>query len=470
MANRSNTRHQSAITALQAALGDHRISVQSTVLDEMSHDWWPVSILAARQGLHPTRPDIVVYAEAENDVIETLAIAREYEVPVTARGLGSSATGQDLPTEGGIMLSLERCEGIPQLDEINRLVTVPAGTRGSVLETWLNERGYTLNHYPQSLARSSVAGWLATRASGQLSTKYGGIENLVAGYRVVLSSGDVIDIQSKPRAAVGPDLRQLFLGSEGTFGIIVSVTLRVFAENSPMLTSAYTFADVRTGLAAIREIAQGGCQPALVRFYDEYETAYAVNRAPVDGCVLFLGFDSPGRIAHAESEYAESIIARNGGRIVDSGLVDAWLDRRTDYSTVEAILREPGGYAETIEVAHLWSDINDLYHGLRNSLEPLADKLLMHFSHVYDQGISLYAILLGNTGSDSEASDRLHTIWQTAMEVTLRSGGEVSHHHGAGLARRGFIQPSLNSQHVLLRKLKSALDPIGILNPGKLDL
>lgn len=146
------------------------------------------------------------------------------------------------------------------------------------------------------------------------------------------------------------------------------------------------------------------------------------------------------------------------------------MKRRFDFSTVENLLAQQGGFAETIEVAHTWSGINALYADLKSALTPLADEVLAHFSHVYTQGTSMYVIVLGRTDTDESAVARLREIWATAMSVCLEHGAELSHHHGGGLARSPYSRQSLGSGHLVLQKIKAALDPAGILNPGKLGL
>lgn len=455
---------------LTAALGPSRVSTDPGELDAMSHDAWPVSVVQAKRGAHVHRPEVVVRVDEESQVATTLTVAAAHGAAVTPRGLGSSVTGQPLPVHGGVLLDLGGLVGPAELDEMNLTVRVPAGVRGSDLESWLGERGYTMNFFPQSLSRSSVGGWLATRATGQFSSRYGGVEDLAVSYVVILADGTAVSVGSRPRAAVGPDLRELFLGSEGAFGVIVSVTLKVFRLAEHRVLAAYLMPDVESGLAAMRTIVQSGLRPALVRFYDEDETRHAVPGEGLGGCALFLACEGLDPVATSEAEACADIVTALRGRGLGPDPVSAWLSRRFDFSTVENVLAVPGGYAETIEVAHFWSDVAGLHRELRRALAPLADEVLGHFSHVYPQGTSLYVILLGRAEDDDEAQQRLAEIWRTAMEVTVRCGGELSHHHGAGLARQEYIAASLGAQHGLLRRLKDALDPKGLLNPGKLGL
>lgn len=458
------------IDDLRAVLPTGQVRDDDAVLDEFSHDSWPVSVIERKLGLHLTRPDVVVSVTSDSEIAAVLGVCREHGTPVTARGLGSSVTGQPLPVRGGVVLDLSGLTGEPELDKLNLMVTVPAGYRGIDLEQWLNERGYTLGHFPQSLPRSSVGGWLATKATGQFSSRYGGIEDLVCSYTVMLSEGSVAVIGSKPRAAVGPDLRELFLGSEGTLGIITQATLRVFPQPDARVCEAFVFPAVSVGLEAMRTVTQQGIRPALLRFYDQDETRHAVPGEQIDGCVLFAACEGNELTARTEHQVIAKVMTASGAVSIGPEPVRAWLSRRYDFSAIENRLAQPGGFAETIEVAHLWSDIARLRDELRAALAPYADELLFHFSHVYPQGVSLYAILLGQAPDDETALARLTAIWRTAMEVTIRCGGELSHHHGAGLAREPFILEASGYRHELVRRIKAALDPAGILNPGHLAL
>jgi alkyldihydroxyacetonephosphate synthase len=461
---------QDAHTRLSTSFGESRVLTDTETLDRFSHDAWPVTVLQNQLGIHRHRPEIVLSVQTVDDVLQALKVARETGTPLTARGLGSSVTGQALPTQGGIVLDLSALVGEPELDELNLMVTAPAGVRGSDLEKWLGERGFTANFFPQSLGRSSIGGWVATRATGQLSSRYGGIEDAVVRYTVALSDGTVMSVGQKPRAAVGPDLKELFLGSEGMFGIVLDVTLKVHRKAPLTVSEAWTLPTVAAGIAALREIYQAGIRPSLMRLYDETEARHALQDPDSTGCALFLSHEGYESVAAAEHSESTKIVERLGGRSLGSGPVDRWYTRRFDFSTVEELLSEDGGYAETIEVAHLWSGIEELYERLTSALAPFADEVLGHFSHVYTQGTSLYVILLGRAPDNAEAARRLDEIWRTAMQVTTEAGGELSHHHGAGLARQEFILENLGPQHELIHRLKHALDPAGILNPGHLGL
>ncbi len=458
------------ITDLQDLLGSESVITDEDVITTHSYDAWPVTAKWRSQGKRPFAPDVVIEARSVEQVSKILQWANENNIPVTPWGGGSSVTGQPLATKGGIMLDASSMDRVIALDEESLLVKVEAGIFGHKLEAHLNIRGYTLNHSPQSLDRSTVGGWIATRAMGQFSSRYGGIEDLVVAYTVVLANGEIVETVNAPRAAVGPDLRHIFMGAEGTMGVITDVTLKIFPVSDFRLLEAVTFDSLEAGVTVMRQLMRQELRPFLVRFYDVDEGRHTMQDSSFDKCVMFLGFEGGESIALAEYTAAMDLCAEAGGQKIGSAPVEAWMDRRYDFSTVENLLAESGGLAETIEIAHFWHGILDTYHELKEALSPYADEVLGHFSHVYPQGTSLYIILLGRVADDAVAEQLLLKVWDTAMQICLKNGAVISHHHGAGLARSPFVREALGSSYTVLQRIKDALDPTGIMNPGKLGL
>jgi alkyldihydroxyacetonephosphate synthase len=458
------------IQSLRELLGDDAVSIAASDLDATSQDTWPLATKRAMTGAHPHRAEVVARLTSFDEAAGVFAIATRDGVPVTVRGLGSSVTGQPLPVNGGIVLDVSAVPASFEVDERNMTVTASASQHGGELEDALAARGYTLGHSPQSLYRSTVGGWVATLATGQFSSMYGGIEDLRGRYTDPRAPGARASPGARPRAAMGPDLRHVFIGSEGTLGLVTSVTLKIFPAELPTRFETYALPTVADGIEVMREQALLGLKPFLLRLYDTDEARHAMADPTIDHPVLFVGTRGPQEIADAEAAVLHRLVTGRGGRALGPEGTTAWMGRRFDFSTVENLLAQPGGFAETIEVAHLWSGIGDLHAALREALLPLADEVLSHFSHVYTQGTSMYVILLGRADSDEAAVERLTTIWSTAMDVCLAHGAELSHHHGGGLARSPYAERSLGSAHLVLRRLKAALDPAGILNPGKLGL
>ncbi len=389
---------------------------------------------------------------------------------MTPRGAGSSVTGAPLPMQGGILLDMSAICSVLTLDETNLLVRVEAGMIGHELEEELNARGYTLNHSPQSLRLSSVGGWVATRATGQFSSRWGGIEDLIAALTVVLPTGELMETELAPRAAVGPELRELFVGSEGTLGVVTDVTLKMFPITEHRLYETVSFETIDAGLTAVRRIMRLGLRPFLVRLYDRDEARHLMKGEEDPGNILLIGFEGLEEVARAEFSAGVDICRSEGGKILGPDPALAWMERRFDFSTVENLLEQPGGFAETIEVAHFWDGILRTYNELKEVLAPLSTEVLGHFSHVYLQGTSLYMILLGKVEDDAAAEERLMQIWDVAMNKCLERGAAISHHHGVGLARLPYICRELGTSKLVLRRIKGALDPAGVLNPGKYGL
>src|SRR5689334_6649284 len=213
--------------ALVAALGADAVHTEDAQLDAYTADtYWPA--IAARAAGSPLgRPDIVAVPRAEEDVAAALRIAASHGVPVVAWGGGSGTQGGSVAVNGGLVVDLRGLDRIIDIDEQSMTVTAQAGVNGNVLERALNERGLMLPHYPASSEWATVGGYIAARGSGVLSTRYGKIEDLVLSLRVALAGGQLLDTVSVPRHAVGPELTQLFVGSEGTLGIITRATLEV---------------------------------------------------------------------------------------------------------------------------------------------------------------------------------------------------------------------------------------------------
>jgi alkyldihydroxyacetonephosphate synthase len=455
---------------LEAIVGGANVLTDAENLDQHSYDAWPVAAKWKGQGKLPYRPQVVVRPNGPQQVSQLLHWASQHGTPVTPWGLGSSVTGAPLAMHGGISLDLAGMNRILALDEIDLLVKVQAGKLGSELEQELNQRGYTLNHSPQSLDRSTVGGWVSTRATGQFSSRWGGIEDLALALTVALPGGEIVETLQAPRGAVGPDLRHAFIGAEGTLGVVLDVTLKIFPLPERRIFQTLAFASVEAGLEAMRGMMQAGLRPFLLRFYDPDEARHALQNPHFDGCAMFLGCEGLAGVAQAEYQACLELCTALGGQALGPEPALAWMERRFDFSAVENRLAQPGGLAETIEVAHFWDGILETYQTLKAGLAPYAAEVLGHFSHAYPQGTSLYMILLGQAADDAQAEARLLQVWQTAMQIALDKGAVISHHHGIGIARLAYLRPELGSAMQVLERIKLALDPAGIMNPGKLGL
>ena len=258
---------------LESIFGPRRVSMRAVDLDVYARDMWPRLLIAYRDGIPPPhRPHAIVWPKHVREVVAVVRLARELRIPIVPYGGGSGVCGGAIPLFGGITIDTKRMQAVRSLHGEELVCDVEAGLSGERFERELERRGYTFGHFPSSIYCSTVGGWLATRAAGQLSTKYGKVEDRVAGLTIVTGRGEVIETDGPNRALRGPNWSQLLLGSEGTLGLITSARLRVSPAAQLRVYRGFEVDDVQTGLEAIRRVLQKGLRPAVVRLYDELDT------------------------------------------------------------------------------------------------------------------------------------------------------------------------------------------------------
>jgi alkyldihydroxyacetonephosphate synthase len=463
------------VSLLQASGAE--VLTDEAALAEASRDWWPLSLRWALHGRAPRRPAIVVRPSDVSQVAAVLRAAGSHRVPVTPAGGRSGVTGGAVPRYGGIALDCCRLAGITAVDEQSLRVEVLAGTPGAELEAELRARHkLTVGHFPQSMDLATVGGWVACRGAGQYSTRYGKIEDIVAGLEVVLADGTTVRTGALagagPRSATGPDLTQLFVGSEGTLGVITRVLLRAHPLPEHELRAAYSFSDFETGLEALRRTLARGATPAVLRLYDEAETRR--NFEIEKGCLLIALDEGAAPLVEATMGLLEKAARENRAEPLPAELVGRWLEQRNDVSALAPLTRA-GIVVDTIEVAAPWSKLALLAREMLVALRAVEGSLScsVHQSHAYLDGACLYFTFAGR-GEDPQddrwAEAFYQASWQVGMEACLKNGASISHHHGIGLVRGPFMRQALGEGFAVLEALKEALDPAGILNPGKLGL
>jgi alkyldihydroxyacetonephosphate synthase len=328
------------------------------------------------------------------------------------------------------------------------------------------EHSVTGGHWPQSIALSTVGGWIACRGAGQYSTRYGKIEDLVVGLDVTLADGTSITTGGSPRAAVGPDLTQIFVGSEGTLGVITGARLRVHPLPASERRAAYGFATFADALDAMRRTVQRGATPAVFRLYDATEAQRSYETGDRN---LLLVLDE-GDDAIVDGTMRVVADECRGAEPLDERLVDRWLEHRNDVSALEALIGR-GYVVDTMEIAAPWSRLADIYERTTKAVAAVEHALVCsaHQSHSYPDGACLYFTFAGQPPPDER--DRFYTAaWDAGTRAVLAGGGALSHHHGVGLNRARFVRDALGDAFDVLATLKRSLDPNGILNPGKLGL
>jgi alkyldihydroxyacetonephosphate synthase len=457
------------------------VSVHDTDRAEAGRDWWPLAIGWAVDGEVPARPAVVARPTDTGQVSAVLALCNDALVPVTAAGGRSGVCGASIPLFGGVALDLCGLAGIEAVDTESLVADLRAGTFGPDVEAGLRgDHGVTLGHWPQSMDLSTVGGWLACRGAGQYSNRYGKIEDMVIGLEVVLADGRVVRTGGHgPRAATGPDLTQLFVGSEGTLGVITEGRFRVHPVPVGEGRRALGFSSFTEGLDACRRILRRGATPAVLRLYDETESGRSFDH-PDTNVLIVLDEADPGLVAATLAVVDEECGAADQ---LDVGLVDRWLGHRNDVSALAPLWRS-GIVVDTVEVSARWSALPGLYRSVLGALGGVEGTLAAssHQSHAYTDGACLYFTFAGRppaadgpgSGDDPEArtwTDQYYRrAWDEVTRATLAAGGAISHHHGIGINRSRFLPNALGAGFGVLAAVKQALDPKGILNPGKLGL
>jgi len=443
---------------------------------EAGRDWWPLAIGWALDGHVPALPSAVVRPRDATEVAAVLRICNEAVVPVTAAGGRSGVCGASIPAFGGIALDLTAMTGVVDIDDRSLLVTALPGTFGDVFEDALHTAGLTLGHWPQSIQLSTVGGWLACRSAGQYSTRYGKIEDMVVGLDAVLADGTTVSTGGHaPRVAVGPDLTQLFVGSEGTLGVITSATLRVHPAPVSERRAAWGFATFTDGLDACRRVLRRGARPAVLRLYDEAE---ATRNFALDTTTLIVLDEGDPQLVDATVAIVDAECAATpvSERLPDD-VVARWLEHRNDVSALAALVSR-GVVLDTVEIAARWTALPAIYEAATAALrsDPAIVAASAHESHAYPDGACLYftwaARLPDGAAIGGPEGDAIYRrAWDAVTGATLAHGGALSHHHGIGINRGRYLAEALGpGASALLRTLKAGLDPVGILNPGKFGL
>jgi alkyldihydroxyacetonephosphate synthase len=447
------------------------VTTDRAVLAEASRDWWPLAMAWATEGQVAGLAGAVARPTDAEQVAAVLAVCNEARLPVTAAGGRSGVCGASVPVHGGVVLDLTGLAGIADVDATSLVLDVRAGSFGDMLERDLRaDHGATLGHWPQSVALSTVGGWLACRSAGQLSGRYGKIEDIVLGLDVALADGSRITTGGWPRAAVGPDLTQLFVGSEGTLGVITGARLQLHPAPRHERRGAWLLPAFEDGLDTMRRIVQRGATPAVLRLYDaaEADRTYHTGRK-----VLLLALDEgdPELVDTVMEVVAEECLRSVlPARRADAALVEQWLAHRNDVAALEA-LTSKGFTVDTMEVSASWVALPGVYRATLDALLAVEGTIAAsaHQSHSYPSGGCLYFTFAGQVGADKRDT-YYRTVWDAGQRAVLAHGGSLSHHHGVGLNRARFMREALGPALDVLVATKRALDPRGILNPGKLGL
>jgi alkyldihydroxyacetonephosphate synthase len=485
---------------LREALGEHSVQFDEGERRAVASDRWTYRSVGLAQGEDPLRPAVVVRPADEGEIQATLEIAGELGVPVVPQGAGSGVVGGASCWGGEIVLDLKRMRRILELNAEDMSVRVEAGLLGQRLEDALAARGLMLGHVPASIRCSTVGGWLAARSAGQLSSRFGKIEDQVLSLRLATPGVGVLD--SRELMGSVPVL----LGSEGCLGVITEATLRVHPAPEHIELRGFRFLNLDLALDACRQLMAGGTEPSVLRIYDPLDTriAMAAHEGREGGaygelsgllrsedrttlaralvarprllrrarsllgrsCLVVVGYqgrqeEALERMLHVGRAW------RTAARDLGPGPGRTWFERRHSVSFHLPRLLQAGLFADTLEVACRWSTMPELYRRLMATLS--TESLPMaHFSHAYVEGVAAYFSFVGRGATLEETRARYLRLWAAAMEVVTELGVSCTHHHGVGVLKRAEATREAGAALTGWSSLKRWVDPSGVLNPGVL--
>ncbi len=479
------------LKALQEIVGEENVTTEDYPRLAVAYGKTGYDTLRLRQHQIDSLPDAVVYPSTHEEVQKIVSYCSEHHLPLYVYGGGSSVTMGVEPTMGGISLDMrKRFNKVISFNEIDQTITVQAGMSGPDLEKNLNEavqrfgakRAYTCGHFPQSFEYSSVGGWTVTRGAGQNSTYYGCITDIVLSQKYATPIGE-IQTSHYPRQATGPDLNQIMMGSEGTFGVLTEVTLKVhryMPENRKRFS--YIFRDWPTAMAAAREMMQ--CEAgfsSVFRLSDPEETnlmlrLYNVDETPLWKLLNARGFKDMERclfLGYTDGEKGYSAnVAKNirriahqyGGMSLTSFVTKSWEKGRFNDPYLRDTMLDFGIMTDTLECTVNWSNMEQVHRDVRKVCHALPNTIVTtHMSHCYPQGANLYFIFITRM-------DNAEEFWKyhaSILDAIQKSGAAMSHHHGIGKMFGPWLEGSLgHKEYGVIKVLRDYFDPEHMMNPG----
>ncbi|MCB9541974.1 MAG: FAD-binding oxidoreductase [Myxococcales bacterium] len=503
------TATETFLDGLRAVVGVAGVSTTPPERLAYARDLWPRSQLERLAGEPFERPAAVVWPRSTDEVAAVVRACAAAGVPIVPFGAGSGVCGGARAVPGGVVVDLKRLRRVRRLDRAAGVVEVEAGLVGERFERWLEAQGLTLGHFPSSILCSTVGGWVAARSAGQCSSRYGKIEDMVVALEVVTGDGVV----RRTAAGGGFDWNAVFVGSEGTLGIITAATLRVHAQPVARAYRGWRMPSVAAGIEVMRRTMQAGWRPAVVRLYDPLDTLLVGSKGSGSGGdgghlgrlkallagegteavkarATRLALSVPGLVNRAvralpgpallvtvcegeaeEAAETDAAIAHfaeaAGGVDQGEGPGRRWMAHRYDVSYKQSKIYRSGAFVDTFEVATTWSRVEALYEAVRRAV---GDEVLVmaHFSHVYPGGCSIYFTFVGTGRDRDEMRARYDRVWKAALDCAVARGAAIAHHHGAGLSRRRHMPATHGEARRWFAALKAVCDPVGIMNPGKL--
>ena len=461
---------------LQMAIGAEHVSIDQAETQEQAADWSWMSKYLQYRDLAVPAADFVVRPGTTADVQAVVRLASDYRIPVVPRGGGSGTQGGTFAPYGGIAVDLTRLNTIVEIDEESLVVTTGAGIDGPTLEAALNEKGLTLAHYPGSYhLGATIGGFIAARGSGVVSTKYGKAEDQVLQVEAVVAPGTVVKTLNVPSHAAGSDLLQTFVGSEGTLGVITEASLRIDPLPEARGFLSFSFPDIFAGMDAGRRIMTARLRPAVIRLYDEADSKKLKDwvGTPFTGTLMVIMCDGDQELVDYELRAITAQAEKAGGTSLGPDVGRIWWDGKYEPYAKGKLPQPPLLYG-TFDTVARFSDLPAIYRAKKAAIEAqFADygaRYTAHLSHWYDWGAMFYdRFYVDEPPTDPAEAMALHDrLWDVGIREGISAGGVLNDHHGVGMKLGRFMRLQHGTGFELMRALKDAWDPDGIMNPGKL--
>ena len=462
-------------TELEDAVGVENCSIRE--IDKLTHsvDYFWLSRLFVDRGEKMPEADYVVSPKDAKEVSKVLQIANYYKLPVTTWGGGGGTQGGAIPVCGGIVLDTKRMNQIYDVNTDSMYIECGTGAIYKLIENVANERGYATMHYPSSLTCSTVGGFLAHRGIGVVSTKYGKIDDMVLQMEVVLPNGDIIETSPAPKHAAGPDLNQIFIGSEGTLGVITKAQMRIYNQPEERRFRGFLFQDLHSAFLAGKELLQK-IKPSVMRLYDETETGSIIKKivgVEKKGAFMNVAIEGLHEIVAIEEKIMLATFAKYGAEDLGSEYGEKWWKEKITFFYPGHALDLPWMFGTMDSIAP-FDKIEKIYWAMKNAVEsnfPMA-RFIAHFSHWYEWGAMIYdRFIVEEPPQDPVEALRLHQqIWNCGVRAALANGGVVNDHHGVGIKLGRLMKEQYGPAMQVFEGIKKQLDPNNILNPFKLGL
>jgi len=460
---------------LEDAVGESNVICVSEKDKEDTIDQYWLTHMWMKKNKEMPMPYYIVKPKETVEVSKVMKTCNRYKIPVVPKGGGSGTQGGTATLYGGIILDLTRMDKIYEINKFSMTLTAQPGINGRTLENKLNKEGVMLAHYPSSVDIATLGGYLAARGSGVMSTRYGKAEDMVLSIEVVLPNGDVVETLPVPNHASGPDLLQLFIGSEGTLGVITKIKIRLDPLPEKRLFRMFKFKDVHDGINAGRELMIRRLNPTVMRLYDPGSTKRSLNSTGLDveGINMVVMVDGYKDLSNIQMEKTIAICEENGGIDLGEEKGKHWWRTRYDFYRPPLQPTYPLLYG-TVETVTTYDNIDKLYRDKKKLIEEKYKEwnaeYMAHFSHWFQWGRMIYdRFYINNPPEDAHEVFRLHNqIWTDCSHVNLENGGVLNEHHGIGF-KLGWLMPEMyGDMYKVLYDIKKIIDPNCIMNPGKL--